>query len=129
MDDGLGSLRVGRGRVGPGMLRTTSGLCVYACNFICMQMSLADDYKHKSNITTIAERAVAQGRNAMLGVPYDELARFHPLISRLARAERFHMLQGGLGGSIREVGRYVLHCDTGRNGVPNAGASGRDFAR
>ena len=43
---------------------------------LCMQMSLADAYKHKSNITTIADRAVAQGRNAMLAVFYDELARF-----------------------------------------------------
>ena len=82
-------------------------------------MSLADAYKHKSNITTIADRAEAQGRNAMLGVFYDELARFRILLIAGRAQDVFRMLRGGMGGSVREVGQHVLHCDTGRNGVPS----------
>ena len=38
-------------------------------------MSLADAFKHKDNVNTLAERGGTQGRSAMLGVLYDELAR------------------------------------------------------
>ena len=72
-------------------------------------MSLANAFKHKNNVTTIAERGVKLGRSAMLGVLYDELARF---VCRSSFGFSFSIdlfVQDGMGGSVREIGKRLLH--------------------
>ena len=72
-------------------------------------MSLADAFKHKNNVTTIAERGVKLGRSAMLGVLYDELARF---VCRSSFGFSFSIdpfVQDGMGGPVREIGKRLLH--------------------
>ena len=80
-------------------------------------MSLADAFKHKNNVTTIAERGVKLGRSAMLGVLYDELARFvcrssygffFPLIL-LCRME-WEDLSGKLGSAFCIESRVATIC-------------------
>ena len=80
-------------------------------------MSLADAFKHKNNVTTIAERGVKLGRSAMLGVLYDELARFvcrssygfsFPLIL-LCRME-WEDLSGKLGSAFCIENRVATIC-------------------
>ena len=72
-------------------------------------MSLANAFKHKNNVTTIAERGVKLGRSAMLGVLYDELARF---VCRSSYDFSFFIdpfVPDGMGGPVREIGKRLLH--------------------
>ena len=72
-------------------------------------MSLANAFKHKNNVTTIAERGVKLGKSAMLGVLYDELARFVCRSSYGFTFSRDPFVQDGMGGPVREIRKRLLH--------------------
>ena len=69
------------------------------------QLNMDQAMLHKEVVLSIACAAPANGRSELLGVLYDELARFEFVLC-LASASKF-VDQDQMGGSIREAGREL----------------------
>ena len=69
------------------------------------QLNMDQALLHKEVVLSIACAAQANGRSELLGVLYDELARFVVVVCLISASE--YVAQGQMGGPIREVGREL----------------------